>query len=123
MILRSDTIGIIENPTEVDIKNAICYADNKKAYVGYFVNLLTDVEYDGDFLSISLNTKDIGHSITLRIGDDKITCTDNFKNETSRELATRYLHRDISWIHEYKWKEHMSKAFIKNLEKIVNKNS
>lgn len=123
MILRTDTIGRIDNPTEVDIKKAVFYADNKKAYVGDFVNVLTDVEYDGDFLSISLNVKDIGHSITLKVGADKITCTNNFNNKTSRELATRYLHGDVSWIHEYNWKDHMSKTFLKNLKNIVKKDS
>ena len=123
MILRTDTIGKIENPTEDDIKNAICYADNKKACVGDFVNLMTDSEYDGDFLSISLNVKDTGHSITLKMDDNKMTCTANFDDNKSKELAIRYLYGDLSWIHDYKWKDHISKTFLKNLGLLAKKSS
>ena len=123
MILRTDTIGKIENPTEDDVKNAICYADNKKAYVGDFVNLLTDSEYDGDFLSISLNVKDTGHSITLKVDDNKMTCTEKFHDKKSKELAIGYLHGDVSWILDFKWKDQISKTFIKNLELLAKKSS
>ena len=37
--------------------------------------------------------------------NDLMTCTENFGNETSIELATRYLHGDVSWIRDYEWKD------------------
>ena len=118
MILRTDTIGTVENPTKDDIKKAIIYADGKNFHEGFFVNLLKD-DYQGDYLSISIGTKDNGHLITYRSNNKKVTCTQRLDNLTSSILMIKYLEGDESWINDYNWKDHISTAFFKGIETLI----
>jgi hypothetical protein len=115
MILRTDTIGKIKDPNENDIGRAVCYADGEMARVGDIVNLMTDAEYEGDFVSLYLNTKEVGHTLNIRIGGSKMECSRRFDNETAISNLIMYAKGDLSWIHDLEWKEPISSVLIRNI--------
>ena len=70
MILRTDTIGHFERPTEMNIRAAISYPGNNTRE-NDLVKLMVD---DENYLCVWIGKKEAGHILELRCHSCKIVC-------------------------------------------------
>ena len=120
MILRTDTIGHYENPTEDDIKKAISYAD------GDFCenDIVKLIMNDGYYLAVWIGKKENGHRLVFRHGEDIfVECDKKLTSETAIQIMIKYLHQDISWFKEYKWNQSIGEKFLEATEFLMRMKS
>ena len=89
MKLRTDTIGHFENPTEVNICDAVIYS-GEGAQENDLVKLMIDEEH---FVSIWIGQRSDGHTLILRSGPWKSECTEKLSSERVVDLMVKYLHK------------------------------
>lgn len=97
MKLRTDTIGHIDQPTEIDIRSAISYP-GEKASERDIVKLMID---DSNYLCVWIGKKESGHALEIMNGTTKLACKEKFDSESAINLMIKYLHRDLDWTKQY----------------------
>jgi hypothetical protein len=118
MILRTDTIGHFENPTEINIKSAISHP-GENASENDLVKLVIDAE---NYLCVWIGKEKKGHTLELRIKSVKATCKKRFDSENSIRLMIRYLGGDITWVNEYSWEKSASQRLMESIQ-LLRRNS
>ncbi|MFH0997617.1 MAG: hypothetical protein V1844_19290 [Pseudomonadota bacterium] len=108
MILRTDTIGHFEQPTEINFQSAISYP-GENASVNDIVKLMID---DDNFLCIWIGKKEVGHTLELKSNSTKITCKEKLNSENAIQVMIRYLHGETAWFSEYLWEKSISEKFL-----------
>ena len=116
MKLRTDTIGHFDNPTEINIREAIVYS-GEGGHEGDLVKLTENDEY---YISIWVGKRSIGHTLTLKSGVWKLDSADKLSSEMVINLFVSYLHGDFTELIKLKWKRPIDKAFIENIMKLQN---
>ncbi len=111
MILRTDTIGHFENPTELNIQSAISYIGENASKCD-IVKLMVD---DANFICIWIGDKKTGHTLELKFNSIKKTCKEKFDSENAIKIMIKYLHGDLSWINDYSWEKSISQKFLENI--------
>ena len=91
MKLRTDTIGHIEQPTEIDIRSAISYP-GEKASENDLVKLMID---DQNYLCVWIGKKEIGHTLEIKTDTIKLACKEKIDSEIAIHLMIRYFQRTI----------------------------
>jgi hypothetical protein len=114
MILRTDTIGHFDNPTESIIRDAIIYS-GEGAYNGDVVKLMKD---EGNYISIWIGKRTTGHALTLRSEKWKLDCSEKLSTEKVIGLFCDYLRGNMNEIMKLKWKRPIDKELIDNLLKL-----
>jgi hypothetical protein len=115
MKLVSDTIGKKENPTEMDIRNAIAYSGGKEGFCGEDIVRLEIDRYN--YLVIWIGSKQTGHRLELiQTGKKAIECVSRFDSETAILLMTCYFNGNNDWVKEYQWKKPVIQELLENLE-------
>lgn len=114
MILRTDTIGHFDNPTEENIHDAIMYS-GEGAYKGDVVKLMNDEE---NYISIWIGERGIGHALTLRSGKWKLDCAKRLSTAKIIDLFIGYLHGNLNNLMKLTWKRPIDKELIDNLLKL-----
>jgi len=112
MILRTDTIGHFEFPTEMSIRSAILYP-GEKASKNDLVKLAID---DNNYLCIWIGKKEIGHTLELKIKSIKRTCKEKLDSKNAIQVMIKYLNGEIAWINEYLWDKSISQKLLENLQ-------
>ena len=112
MILRTDTIGHFENPTEINIKSAISYA-GENAIENDLVKLMTD---DENYLCIWIGKKETGHILELKCRSKKIACKERLNSEKATQVMIKYFHGDISWLDEFLWEKPIVQKFLESIQ-------
>ncbi len=115
MILRTDTIGHTEQPTEIDIQSAISYP-GEKASENDLVKLMIN---DTNYLCVWIGKKEIGHTLEIRTNAIKVTCKEKFDSESAIQLMIKYLNWDFNWFYKYSWKKSSSQQFLENVEFLI----
>ena len=82
MRLRTDTIGHIEQPTEIDIRSSISYP-GEKASERDLVKLMID---DKNYLCVWIGKKEIGHTLEIMTGTTKLECKEKFDSESGNKF-------------------------------------
>jgi hypothetical protein len=118
MILRTDTIGHFEDPTEINIKSAISYP-GENASENDLVKLVIDAE---NYLCVWIGKEEEGHILELRIKSVKATCKKRFDSENAIQLMIRYLGGDITWVNEYSWEKSASQKLMESIQ-LLRRNS
>jgi hypothetical protein len=111
MILRTDTIGHFERPTEMNIRAAISYP-GENARENDLVKLMVD---DENYLCLWIGKKEAGHILELRWHSNKIMCKKRLNSESAIQFMVKYLQGDISWLDELSWEKPISQKFLENL--------
>jgi hypothetical protein len=112
MILRTDTIGHFNNPTESNIRAAISYP-GENARENDLVKLMID---DDNYICIWIGKREIGHLLELRFRTNKVTCKKYLSSENAIQIMIKYLHGDISWFNELSWDKSISQKLLDNLQ-------
>lgn len=112
MILRTDTIGHFEKPTETNIREAISYP-GENAKENDLVKLMID---DENYLCVWIGRKESGHLLELRCGSNKVACKTRLNSETAIQIMVKYLNGEMSWIDEFSWKKPIFQKFLENLQ-------
>jgi hypothetical protein len=119
MILRTDTIGHFEQPTELNIQSAISYP-GENASENDLVKLMID---DENYLCIWIGKKEIGHTLELRFNSAKMTCKEKINSENANLVMIKYLHGDLEWVNDYLWEKSISQKFLESIQLIARKKS
>ncbi len=119
MILRTDTIGHFEQPTEMNIQSAISYP-GENASENDLVKLMIDGE---NYLCIWIGKKESGHTLELRFNSTKITCKGKINSENAIQVMVKYLHRDLAWVNEYLWNKSISQKFLESTQLLTRQKS
>ncbi len=112
MRLKTDTIGHIKEPTEIDIRSAISYP-GEKASERDLVKLMID---DANYLCVWIGKKEIGHTLEIMTGTTKLACKEKFDSESAIHLMIKYFHGDLDWTKQYSWKKSISQEFFENIQ-------
>ncbi len=112
MILRTDTIGHYERPTDLNIRAAISYP-GENARENDLVKLMID---EDNYLCVWIGKREIGHLLELRIGSNKVTCRKRLSSASAIQIMIKYLHGDVSWFNEFSWDKSISQKFLENLQ-------
>ena len=104
MRLRTDTIGHIEQPTEIDIRSSISYP-GEKASERDLVKLMID---DKNYLCVWIGKKEIGHTLEIMTGTTKLECKEKFDSESAINLMIKFFHGDLDWTKRYSWEKSIS---------------
>jgi hypothetical protein len=112
MRLRTDTIGHIEQPTELDIRSAISYP-GEKASERDLVKLMID---DKNYLCAWIGKKEIGHTLEIITGTTKLACKEKFDSESAINLMIKYFYGDLDWTKRYSWEKSISQKFFENIQ-------
>ena len=116
MILRTDTIGHFENPTEDDIQKAISYA-NGDVCENDIVKLMIN---DESYLAVWIGKKENGHRLVFRHGKDIfVECDKKIDSNSAIQIMTKYLRRDMSWFKKYNWNQSIGKKFLEATEFLI----
>ena len=119
MILRTDTIGHFEKPTETNIREAISYP-GENATENDIVKLMID---DENFLCVWIGKKDVGHLVELMSGSNKVACKERFSSEYAIQIMIKYLHEDTSWVDNFSWEKTLSQKLFENLQILTKSKS
>jgi hypothetical protein len=119
MILRTDTIGHFEKPTETNIREAISYP-GENATENDIVKLMID---DENFLCVWIGKKDVGHLVELISGSNKVACKERFSSENAIQIMIKYLHEDISWVDNFSWEKTLSQKLLENIQIFIKSKS
>jgi len=119
MILRTDTIGHFEQPTELNIQSAIAYP-GENVSANDLVKLMID---DQNYLCVWIGTKEIGHTLELRMGSNKIACKEKFDSETAITVMIQYLKGNTTWLKNYSWEKSISQKFLENIQLFIQQKS
>jgi hypothetical protein len=119
MKLRTDTIGHIDQPTEIDIRSAISYP-GEKASENDLVKLMID---DQNYLCVWIGKKEIGHTLEIKTDTTKLACKEKIDSEIAIHLMIKYLHGDLDWINQYSWEKSISQKFLENIQLLVRQKS
>jgi hypothetical protein len=112
MILRTDTIGHFEKPTEANIREAISYP-GENARENDLVKLMID---DENCLCVWIGRKESGHLLEFRCRSNKVACKTRLNSETAIQIMVKYLNGGMSWIDEFSWEKSISQKFLENLQ-------
>ena len=112
MILRTDTIGHFERPTEINIRAAISYP-GENAKENDLVKLMND---DENYLCVWIGKKESGHILELRYCSSKVRCKKSLTSESAIQIMIKYLHGDTSWFNDFSWNKSISQKFLENLQ-------
>jgi hypothetical protein len=112
MILRTDTNGNYERPTDLNIRAAISYPGGN-ARENDLVKLMID---EDNYLCVWIGKREIGHLLELRIGSNKVACRKRLSSASAIQIMIKYLHGDVSWFNEFSWDKSISQKFLENLQ-------
>ena len=111
MILRTDTIGHFDTPTEENIRAAISYPD-ENVRENDLVKLMID---DENFVCVWIGKREVGHRLELRFGPTKVESHRRLDSEGAADILIRYLHGDMSWFIELTWDQPVVVKLLENL--------
>ena len=112
MILRTDTIGHFERPTDLNIRAAISYP-GENARENDLVKLMID---EDNYLCVWIGKKEIGQLLEQRTRSNKVTCRKKLSSAYAIQIMIKYLHGDVSWFNEFSWDKSISQKFLENLQ-------
>ena len=115
MELRTDTIGHIEKPTEIDIRSAISYP-GEKASEHDLVKLMID---ETNYLCVWIGKKETGHTLEIRTDKTKLACKEKIDSESAIQVMIKYFHGDLEWVKQYSWEKSISQKFLENIQLLL----
>ncbi len=116
MILRTDTIGHFEKPTEQNLKDAISYP-NLTVRENDIVKLQVN---DNCYIAVWIGSKEKGHRLVVRFDDRKVECASRIDSATAIELMKKYLNSDMSWFKSYSWDQPIVEKLLENIKRLTN---
>ena len=119
MELRTDTIGHIEKPTEIDIRSAISYP-GEKASEHDLVKLMID---DTNYLCVWIGKKETGHTLEIKTDKTKLTSKEKIESESAIQVMIKYFHGDLEWVKQYSWEKSISQKFFENIQLLTGQKS